>query len=162
MNFKHIDIYGIVTVSQVGQIIIPKDARENLEIQHGEHIIVGTRSCSESKELILIRQEDHYKRELLEHKGPGFKKFQEMFKQFGVSKAGKKGQVVIPKEARDEYQIRPGTRFFMIGFKTPDDMYHLILIQPQIVKKFAMNLLNKLLDFEETDNIEKKNKGEKK
>ena len=143
MNFKHIDIYGIVSVSQVGQIIIPKEAREMFGIRHGEHIIVGTHKATDHKELILIKQKDHYKRTLIETEGPGFKRFHENFKRFGVSKAGKKGQVVIPKDARDEYDIIPGTNFFMIGFKTPDEMYHLILIQPHIVKKFALKLLNK-------------------
>ena len=34
---------------------------------------------------------------------------------FGVCKVGEKGQIVIPKEARDTYQIKPGDSLLMVG-----------------------------------------------
>ena len=34
---------------------------------------------------------------------------------FGVCKVNEKGQIVIPKEARDTYQIKPGDSLLMVG-----------------------------------------------
>lgn len=34
---------------------------------------------------------------------------------FGVVKVGERGQIVIPKEAREMYQIRPGDKLIVLG-----------------------------------------------
>lgn len=34
---------------------------------------------------------------------------------FGVSKVGEKGQIVIPKEARDIFDIKPGDSVIVLG-----------------------------------------------
>ncbi|MBQ7227902.1 MAG: AbrB/MazE/SpoVT family DNA-binding domain-containing protein [Clostridia bacterium] len=34
---------------------------------------------------------------------------------FGIAKVGTKGQIVIPKEARDKYDIRPGDNLLILG-----------------------------------------------
>lgn len=36
---------------------------------------------------------------------------------FGVVKVGDKGQIVIPKEARKVYDIKPGDAFLLLGDK---------------------------------------------
>lgn len=36
---------------------------------------------------------------------------------FGVSKVGERGQIVIPKEARDLYDIKPGDTLMLMGDK---------------------------------------------
>ena len=37
---------------------------------------------------------------------------------FGICKVGEKGQIVIPKEARDVFGIRPGDLLVLLGDKT--------------------------------------------
>lgn len=34
---------------------------------------------------------------------------------FGISKVGEKGQIVIPKEARDLFNIKPGDSLIVLG-----------------------------------------------
>ena len=34
---------------------------------------------------------------------------------FGVVKVGERGQIVIPKEAREQYNIKPGDSLMMLG-----------------------------------------------
>ncbi len=36
---------------------------------------------------------------------------------FGVVKVGEKGQIVIPKDAREQYGIKPGDSLMLIGDK---------------------------------------------
>lgn len=36
---------------------------------------------------------------------------------FGICKVGEKGQIVIPKEARDVFDIKPGDYLVMLGDK---------------------------------------------
>ncbi len=151
MNFKNMDIFGIVGISQVGQIIIPKEARDAFNLQYGEHIIVGTHRKHKKQELIIIKEEQFYKCCINNDKFNGFRKFEQNLKRFGVVKAGKKGQVVIPKKARDEFNITSKTKFFMIGFRAPNKMYHIILLRPKLVKEFAMKLMEKLLDYNDDE-----------
>lgn len=47
--------------------------------------------------------------EEVEHLGPQGKQF------FGVVKVGERGQIVIPKQARDMYQIQPGDKLVVLG-----------------------------------------------
>jgi AbrB family looped-hinge helix DNA binding protein len=47
--------------------------------------------------------------EVVEHLGPQGKQF------FGVVKVGERGQIVIPKQARDMYQIQPGDKLVVLG-----------------------------------------------
>ena len=34
---------------------------------------------------------------------------------FGVVKVGERGQIVIPKEAREQYEIKPGDNWVVLG-----------------------------------------------
>lgn len=47
--------------------------------------------------------------EEIEHLGPKGKQF------FGVVKVGERGQIVIPKQARDMYQIHAGDKLVVLG-----------------------------------------------
>lgn len=47
--------------------------------------------------------------EEVEHLGPQGKQF------FGVVKVGERGQIVIPKQARDMYQIQSGDKLVVLG-----------------------------------------------
>ena len=54
--WKRIRIYGIVTISERGQIVIPKEAREALEIGPGEKLLVLGGGPHKS---IVITRADH-------------------------------------------------------------------------------------------------------
>lgn len=44
-------------------------------------------------------------------------KKEETKKLFGICKVGEKGQIVIPKEARDMFDIKPGDSLVLLGDK---------------------------------------------
>ena len=66
---------------------------------------------------------------------------------FGTAKVGDRGQIVIPKEARDLFQIRPGDTLLILGDKETG----LIVSRPEVLADIA----NKL--FETVRNEEDKN-----
>ena len=57
---------------------------------------------------------------------------------FGTAKVGDRGQIVIPKEARDMFQIRPGDTLLILG----DEDTGLIVSRPEVLSDIA----NKLFD----------------
>ena len=46
-----------------------------------------------------------------------------------------RGQVVIPKQARDDYKIRPGDRLLVVGNVRQD--FGITLVKAEAMKKFA-------------------------
>ena len=46
---------------------------------------------------------------------------------FGTAKVGDRGQIVIPKEAREFYQIQPGDTLLLLG----DDESGLVITRPE-------------------------------
>lgn len=57
---------------------------------------------------------------------------------FGTAKVGDRGQIVIPKEARDFYGISPGDTLLLLG----DDETGLIVTRPEILNNLANQILN--------------------
>ncbi len=49
---------------------------------------------------------------------------------FGIVKVGDKGQIVIPKDARKVYDIKPGETLLMLG-----DQKGMALLKPEIFQK---------------------------
>ena len=66
---------------------------------------------------------------------------------FGTAKVGEKGQIVIPKEAREVYQIRPGDTLLILG----DEETGLVVTKPEIMRELADQILG---------NMQKKQQGE--
>lgn len=56
---------------------------------------------------------------------------------FGVVKVGEKGQIVIPKEARRIFDIRPGDNLLVLG----DEKQGIAIMKEEIVRKLAEQLL---------------------
>ena len=57
---------------------------------------------------------------------------------FGTAKVGDRGQIVIPKEAREFYQIQPGDTLLLLG----DDESGLVITRPEILHDLADKILN--------------------
>ena len=57
---------------------------------------------------------------------------------FGTAKVGDRGQIVIPKEARDFYGISPGDTLLLLG----DDETGLIVTRPEVLNNLANQILN--------------------
>ena len=56
---------------------------------------------------------------------------------FGTAKVGDRGQIVIPKEARDFYGISPGDTLLLLG----DDETGLIVTRPEVLNSLANEIL---------------------
>lgn len=52
---------------------------------------------------------------------------------FGTAKVGERGQIVIPKEARDLFGIRPGDTLLIIG----EEAKGLIVSRPELLTDLA-------------------------
>lgn len=57
---------------------------------------------------------------------------------FGTVKVGTKGQIVIPKEARDVFNIQPGDSLLMLG----DEQQGIALVKQDLFFQFANDILN--------------------
>jgi len=57
---------------------------------------------------------------------------------FGVVKVGEKGQIVIPKEARDVFGIKPGDNLLVLG----DEAQGIAIVKNDVIMAFANNVLD--------------------
>lgn len=57
---------------------------------------------------------------------------------FGVVKVGEKGQIVIPREARKLFDIKPGDSLLVLG----DVKKGIAIVKDSIMKDFANSILN--------------------
>ncbi len=57
---------------------------------------------------------------------------------FGTAKVGDRGQIVIPKEARELFGIRPGDTLLILG----EAETGLIVTRPEVLNNLADELLN--------------------
>ena len=57
---------------------------------------------------------------------------------FGTAKVGDRGQIVIPKEAREFYGIEPGDTLLLLG----DEETGLIVTRPEVLNNLANQILN--------------------
>ena len=57
---------------------------------------------------------------------------------FGTAKVGDRGQIVIPKEARDLFNIRPGDTLLILG----EEDTGLIVSRPELLSDIANKVFN--------------------
>ncbi len=68
---------------------------------------------------------------------------------FGTVKVGEKGQIVIPKEARELFGIKPGDTLLVLG----NDDKGIIVSRPDVINNVAMKIL-----YEERENEDNESK----
>lgn len=67
---------------------------------------------------------------------------------FGTVKVGDKGQIVIPKEAREIFGIKPGDTLLVLG----NDDKGIIVTRPEVINDIAMKILDSESEEEMDDN----------
>ena len=65
---------------------------------------------------------------------------------FGTAKVGDRGQIVIPKEAREMFGIHPGDTLLILG----DEDAGLIVSRPEVLADFASQILKTMNKEEDT------------
>jgi len=56
-----------------------------------------------------------------------------------TAKVGEKGQIVIPKEARDVFKIKPGDTLLLLG----DVEQGIAIVKPEMFKELASKIFTK-------------------
>jgi AbrB family looped-hinge helix DNA binding protein len=56
---------------------------------------------------------------------------------FGTVKVGERGQIVIPKEARDLFEIKPGDTLMVLG----DENHGIAIVKADKFRRIAMKML---------------------
>lgn len=59
---------------------------------------------------------------------------------FGTAKVGDRGQIVIPKDARDFYGIHPGDTLLILG----DEENGMIVTKPEVLSSLAEKILDQI------------------
>lgn len=57
---------------------------------------------------------------------------------FGTVKVGEKGQIVIPKEARKIFDIKPGDTLLVLG----DESQGIAIVKSELFLQFAEDIMN--------------------
>ena len=55
---------------------------------------------------------------------------------FGTVKVGERGQIIIPKDARDKFNIKPGDTLIVLG----DEKYGLAVTKSDVLQEFAAKI----------------------
>jgi len=59
---------------------------------------------------------------------------------FGTAKVGDRGQIVIPKEARELFNIQPGDTLLILG----EEETGLIVSRPEVLRDFASQIFGNM------------------
>ena len=57
---------------------------------------------------------------------------------FGTTRVGERGQIVIPKDAREQYNINPGDTLIVIG---DEERRGLAIVKADFLESFALEIL---------------------
>ncbi|MBQ7785582.1 MAG: AbrB/MazE/SpoVT family DNA-binding domain-containing protein [Clostridia bacterium] len=67
---------------------------------------------------------------------------------FGTAKVGERGQIVIPKDAREFYGIESGDTLLILG----DEQNGMVVTKPEILSDLAERILNQIGNEEQNQN----------
>jgi AbrB family looped-hinge helix DNA binding protein len=124
-------LYAAVKMGDRGQVVIPKEAREHFRIKVGDKLVVG----GDLKKGIAITTLELMKKIGNHH---SHKEGNEQDKRlYGTVTCGETYQIVIPKEARADFQIEPGEKLLVFG----DINKGIALTKANIVKELAVKIL---------------------
>jgi len=56
---------------------------------------------------------------------------------YGIVTVGERGQIVIPKEARDQFDIKPGDKLVVVG----DIRKGIAIVKADVMKELALKIL---------------------
>lgn len=70
---------------------------------------------------------------------------------FGTVKVGERGQIVIPKEAREIFNISPGDTLLVLG----DEEQGIAVVKADVMKEAALKILKGLSRFKGENDDEK-------
>ncbi len=59
---------------------------------------------------------------------------------FGMVKVGERGQIVIPKEAREKFDIKHGDSLLVLG----DEEKGIAIVKAELMKSFALKILESM------------------
>ena len=59
---------------------------------------------------------------------------------YGTVKVGEKGQIVIPKDAREQFGIRAGDTLLVLG----DDRHGIVITHPDVIRDVARQILENM------------------
>lgn len=68
---------------------------------------------------------------------------------FGTTKVGERGQIVIPKEAREKFDIKAGDSLFIVG---DEDKQGLAIVKADVLEGFALKILENIGYFNKESN----------
>ena len=66
---------------------------------------------------------------------------------FGTVKVGERGQIIIPKEARETFQIKPGDMLIVLG----DEKCGIDVTMSDVLQKHAQDVFQKIGEVENDD-----------
>lgn len=69
----------------------------------------------------------------------------------GTAKVGERGQIVIPKEAREKFNINPGDSLIVLG---DEERQGIAIIKSDLLEGFALNILDRIGYFKKNENDE--------
>ena len=69
---------------------------------------------------------------------------------FGTTKVGERGQIVIPKEAREKFNINAGDTLFVIG---DEEMQGIAIVKADLLEGFALQILQGIGYFDNKENL---------
>lgn len=61
---------------------------------------------------------------------------------FGTVKVGERGQIVIPREARDKFNIKAGDTLLVLG----DEKWGIAVTKSDVLQKFASDIFQNMED----------------
>lgn len=66
---------------------------------------------------------------------------------FGTVKVGERGQIIIPKEARDVFKIKAGETLIVLG----DEKWGIAVTKADVLKEYAMEVFKKIAEADSDD-----------